>query len=272
MTSRASLGAALITGASTGIGAVYADRLARRGYDLILVARDEKRLTEVADRLRREAGITAEVVKADLTSTADLSRVEERLRADQSITLFVNNAGMSIPRDVVDADIDRIEALVRLNVLAPTRLASVAATAFAARGKGAIINVASVLALAHELTGGPYSGSKAYLLNFSLALGREVNPRGVYVQAVLPGATRTDIWKGAGVDISTLPAEMVMETDEMVDAALVGFDQRESVTIPSLPNPGDWKAYEEARLHLRPNLSRQHAAERYRTQPAVNAH
>ena len=271
MGTHSSLGTALITGASTGIGAVYADRLARRGYDLILVARDEKRLTQVAERLRSEAGVSAEVVKADLTSKADLSRIEARLRTDQHITLFVNNAGMSVPRALVGADFDRVEALVQLNVLAPTRLAGAAATAFAARGAGAIINIGSVLGLAPELTGGPYSGSKAYLLNFSLALSRELSPLGVQVQTVLPGATRTEIWGRAGVDIATLPQEMVMEVDELVDAALAGFDQHELVTIPSLPNTADWDAYNAARLHLQPNLSRKHAAERYRPESAAVA-
>jgi short-subunit dehydrogenase len=253
----------LITGASTGIGATYADRFARRGHDLILVARDEQRLEEVAARLRSEAGVAVEVVKADLTAKADLSRIEKRLRTDQTITVLVNNAGVSAPRNIVGGDVDRLEALIQLNVLAPTRLAAAAANAFSARGNGTIINVGSVLGLAHELSGGPYSGSKAYLQNFSLVLSREVSPNGVYVQLVLPGATRTAIWEKGGVDINSLPAEMVMEVDELVDAAMVGFDRKELVTIPSLPDVADWTAYEAARTNLRPNLSRNHAAERY---------
>lgn len=257
------LGTALITGASTGIGAVYADRLAHRGYDLVLVARDEARLAALAERLRSETGRKVEWLKADLTAKADLAEVERRLREDKSLTLLVNNAGMSVSGTLVDGDIDRFQAMIELNVIAPTRLAAAAARNFVTRKQGTIINVASVLALAPELFNGSYSGTKAYVLNLSLSLQKELESAGVRVQAVLPGATRTEIWARAGVDVDGFPPEMIMEVDDMVDAALAGFDQNEPVTIPSLPDQAEFERYTAARLALGPNLSRNAPAERY---------
>jgi short-subunit dehydrogenase len=258
-------GTALITGASSGIGAIYADRLARRGYDLVLVARDMARLEHVAARLHATTGITAAVLRADLTQKADLARVEQRLRSDATLTMLVNNAGVAASGPLVGGDLEALEAMIHLNVVAVTRLAAAAATNFVARGTGIVINLSSVLALAPERFNAIYSATKAYVLNFSLTLHQELSPSGVQVQVVLPGATRTAIWARAGVEVASLPASMLMEVDEMVDAALVGLDCRELVTIPSLPDMADWEAYTAARLHLGPNLSRQHAAERYTT-------
>ncbi|MDB6060943.1 MAG: putative oxidoreductase [Verrucomicrobiaceae bacterium] len=262
-----SSGTALITGASTGIGAVYADRLARRGYDLILVARDQKRLEERAAQLRNETGVSVEVLKADLTDKAVLQAVEQRLRSDERISVLINNAGMAAKGTLIEADVDELETMIQLNVVAVTRLAKAAATNFVAQGRGIIVNVASVLALAPELLNGSYSGSKAYVLNLSQSLHNEIGNLGVQIQAVLPGATRTEIWERSGMAATDLPAEMLMEVDEMVDAALAGLDRGELVTIPSLPDAADWHAFNSARLHLGPNLSRDHAAARYKTAP-----
>lgn len=254
----------LITGASSGIGATYADRLAKRGHDLLLVARDELRLEELAERLRAENGVDVAILKADLTQRGDLAAVEARLRSDESIGMLVNNAGVAAAGPLLGADIDKLEAMIQLNVSAVTRLAVAAADSFAARGRGVIINVASVLALAPELFNGSYSGTKAYVLNLSQALNGELQGKGVQVQALLPGATRTEIWKRASIDLSTFPAEIVMSVEEMVDAALAGLDQGELVTIPSLPDPADWHALSAARQKLGPNLSRNQAAARYK--------
>ena len=146
-TSMPSLGTAVVTGASSGIGAVYADRLARRGYDLVLVARDAARLTALADRLARETGVRTEVLQADLTNPADRARVEQRLQSDASITLLLNNAGMAVSGTFLESDIDAVERMIALNVVAPTRLAAAVAKGFAARKAGTLINIASVLAL-----------------------------------------------------------------------------------------------------------------------------
>ena len=254
----------LITGASSGIGATYADRLARRGHDLILVARDRQRLDAVAARLRRETGVAVETVIADLTQRADLAAVETQLRGDDRIGMLINNAGVAVSGPVLAADPDRLEAMIQLNTIAATRLALAAAEAFVAQKSGVIVNIASVLALLPEQFNAVYSGTKAYLLNFSQSLQQEVARHGVRVQAVLPGATRTEIWERSGTPVENLPQEMVMGVDEMVDAALAGFDQGELVTIPSLPDLKDWEAFTAARLHMAPRLSLNHAAPRYK--------
>jgi len=256
-------GTALVTGASTGIGAVYADRLARRGYDLILVARDAERLEALAARLRSETGREIAVLPADLTERGDLSKVEHQFASDPTITLLVNNAGMSLTGTLLDSDPASVERLIALNITAPTVLAGAAGRAFAERGKGGIVNLASVLALLPETFDGVYSGSKAFLLNLSLSLAAVLEPKGVRVQAVLPGATRTEIWARSGKDIDAFPAEMVMEVNDLVDAALFGFDAGETVTIPPLADEGLWKSMTDARLAMGPHLSRRDVAARY---------
>lgn len=258
-----SKGTALITGASSGIGAIYADRLARRGHDLILVARNRERLDALATRLTDDTGRSVEVIVADLNNKADLARVEHVLRTDATITVLVNNAGVAMSGDLASADPDRLESMIQLNVLAPSLLALAAIPGFVVRGSGTLINISSVLALAPEMFNGSYSGTKAYLLNLSLRLQQEVASKGVRVQVVLPGATRTAIWGKAGTDIATLPPSMLMDVDEMVDAALVGLDRGESVTIPSLPDIADWEAYEAARKNMIPKLSLSSPAARY---------
>lgn len=254
---------ALITGASSGIGATYAARLARRGHDLVLVARNRERLEALAAKLRSETGRSIEVLPADLTSKADLLKVEERLRTDTGIGMLVNNAGVGVGGPVLSSDPDQLESMVQLNAIAPMRLARASVEQFAARERGTLINVASVLAVAPEIFNGAYNATKSFLLNLSLALNAELKGKGIRIQAVLPGVTRTAFFEQAGMDLTTLPAEMVMDVGEMVDAALAGLDQGELVTIPSLPDPADWQRFEAARQALGPNLSRSVAAERY---------
>jgi len=262
-------GTALITGASSGIGKVYADRLAHRGYDLILVARDKERLDALAAKLTAEAGVKVEVLQADLTARNDLLKVEQRLRDDASITLLLNNAGLGGNGPIASADVDGMEKIIQLNVIAVTRLAAAAAHVFSARKNGAIINVGSVLGVAPERFPGNYPATKAYVLALSQSLNAELGETGIKIQAVLPGATRTEIWERSGLDVNALPAEMLMEVDEMVDAALAGFDQGELVTIPSLPNASDWQTADTARLNLAPNLSHNKAADRYKVGQAA---
>jgi short-subunit dehydrogenase len=263
MTTQSTKGVALITGASSGIGAIYADRLARRGYDLILVARNRERLDVLAERLSDQTGRAVEVVTADLANKADLRRVEELLRTDASITMLVNNAGLGATAPLVSADVDKMEAMIELNVTALTRLTYAAVPSFVARGRGEIINISSMVAISPETLNGVYGGSKAFVLAFTQSLRHELKDKGVKVQAVLPGATATEFWDIAGTPIKYLPGEIVMQAEDMVDAALAGFDQGELVTIPSLPEAADWDRYEAARQTLRPNLSRAQPAARY---------
>jgi uncharacterized protein len=252
----------LITGASTGIGATYADRFARRGHNLVLVARDKGRLDSLATRLRSEARVEVDVIQADLTVTADLERVEARLRSDDRIGILVNNAGAAAEGTIAKADLEAFDRLIRLNVTALTRLSGAIVPRFLERGAGAIINLASVVGLAPEIGLGIYGATKAYVLALSQSMQIELGPRGLYVQAVLPAATRTEIWERSGRDINALKG--VMDVKEMVDAALVGFDRREPVTIPSLPEVGQWAAFEEARKAMLPNFVNAHAPARYR--------
>jgi len=257
-------GTALVTGASTGIGAVYADRLAKRGYDLVLVARDKARLDSLAARLRAETGVKADVLKADLTVKAEMATVEQRLRDDASITLLVNNAGIAGQGGFANADLDKQEDLITLNVTAVTRLAGAAIPGFLQRGGGSIVNLASVVAYIPEMMPGIYSASKAFVVNFSKSLQTELGPKGIYVQAVLPAATATEIWERSGRSISDLAPGTVMPVDDLVDAALLGFDRRELVTLPSLPDEGLWNALEAARGALAQNVSHGRPAARYR--------
>jgi short-subunit dehydrogenase len=262
MSAHLSKGTALITGASTGIGAVYADRLAKRGYDLILVARSEEKLSEVAARLKF-TGRRIETIAADLTKKQDVQRVAERLSSDPSITALVNNAGLGSARKLLDEKIDDLEHMIYLNVNALTRLALAAIPGFVERKNGLLINIASVVALAPDLLNGTYSGTKAYVVNFTQALKNEVEGKGVTVQAVLPGATATPFWDKSGRPVEHLPKEIVMTAEDMVDASLAGLDRHELITIPALPDIADWDKFEAARKALGPNLSRQKPAARY---------
>ena len=185
-------GAALITGASTGIGSVYAHRLAQRGYNLILVARDRERLTILANDIAAKTDRNAEVLAADLTVKADLKRVEDRLRSDSEITALVNNAGFGGVAKLIDSNVDDMDNMIQLNVTALTRLTAAALPGFLERSKGLIINIASVVALSPELLNGVYSGTKAFVVNLTQSLYNEVKDKGIQVQAVLPGATSTE--------------------------------------------------------------------------------
>ena len=256
------LPAVLITGASSGIGTVYAERFARRGHDLVLVARDTGRLDALATRLRHDTGVAIDVLPADLTQRADLAAVETRLRDDARIGILINNAGIAQSGGFTEQSADSIEQLITLNTLALTRLAAAVAPRLASAGEGAIINIGSVVGLAPEFGMSVYGATKAFVLFLSQGLSLELTPKGVYVQSVLPAATRTEIWERAGIDINTLSE--VMDVGELVDAALVGFDRRETVTIPPLHVAERWDTLEAARQGLLSDIRQAQAAERYR--------
>lgn len=251
----------LITGASSGIGATYAERFARRGHDLVLVARDKTRLDTLAARLRQENGISVDILQADLTQPNDLAAVETRLREDSRIGILINNAGAAQSGSFIEQTADSIAQLVALNTTALVRLAGAIAPRLVRAGAGAIVNIGSVVGLAPEFGMSVYGATKAFVLFLSQGLSLELLPKGVYVQAVLPASTRTEIWERAGIDINTLPE--VMEVGELVDAALVGFDRREPVTIPPLHDAERWDTLDAARRGLLSDLRQAHAAERY---------
>ena len=252
----------LITGASSGIGATYAERFARRGHDLVLVARDKARLEALAIHLRQQYPVAVDVLQADLTQPGDLEVVEARLRDDSSIGILINNAGIAQSGGFLEQTAQSLTTIIALNTVALTRLASAIAPRLVQAGEGAIVNIGSVVGLAPEFGQSVYAATKAFVQLLSQGLSHELSPKGVYVQAVLPAATRTEIWERAGIDINVLPE--VMEVGELVDAALVGFDRRERVTIPPLHDAARWDALDGARQALLGDLRMAHAADRYK--------
>jgi len=263
MSQSPSKGTALVTGASTGIGAVYADRLAKRGYDLILVARNEPRLRSFSVRLSDETGRSVKVLRADLGNKAELARVEATLRDDPSITVLLNNAGTASVAPLLNADVEKMQDMIALNVTALTRLTYAAAPAFVARGAGTIINIASVVGISPETLNGVYGATKAFVLALSHSLQHELADKGIRIQAVLPGATATDLWEIAGLPWQKLPPSIVMSPQDMVDAALVGLDQGELVTIPGLHDAEEWTRFEAERRALSQRLGNCVPAPRY---------
>ncbi|MGW2056821.1 SDR family NAD(P)-dependent oxidoreductase [Streptomyces sp. NPDC001840] len=255
---------AVVTGASGGIGAAFAQRLADRGYDLLLIARNQGRVESLATDITARTGRRAETLLADLTQDTELARVEERLRTDATVRVLVNNAGGGLFGPLAAADPDAVDTLIRLNVTAFTRLATAAVAGFTARGDGLLVNVSSGLALSFLPASTVYSATKSYVLTFSQALQQELADTGIRVQAFLPGAVRTEFWDGSGVELVAIPDELVMSVDDAVDAAFAGLDAGESVTLPSLPDLSDWETLENARRALAHSLSRSEPAARYK--------
>jgi short-subunit dehydrogenase len=262
MNSPQSKGVAVVTGASSGIGAVYAGRLAKRGYDLILVARNAERLETVARRIESETGRKARIFPADLSDKSGLAKVEALLRDDTSITLLVNNAGIGSVAPILQADVDKITDMIALNVTALTRLTYAVAPAFVARGGGTIINIASVVGIAAEMLNGVYSASKSYVISFGHSLQNDLAGKGVRVQTVLPGATATEFWDVAGYAAQKTSA-ITMSAEDAVDAALVGLDSGELVTIPGLHDGDAWVRWEADRRELSKKFGNAKPAPRY---------
>jgi short-subunit dehydrogenase len=241
---------ALVTGASAGIGAVYADRLAQRGYDLILVARRADRLRTLSDTLAAAHGTKVEIVEADLTKDADVSRVEQVIRDRPALNLLVNNAGNSTLAPVARTSEQDAAAMVALNVTALTRLTHTILPAFLARNEGAIINVASVLSFHALQISAIYSGTKGYVMNFSRGLQQELAGTNVRLQLVMPASTATELWDLSGVPLASLNQAAVMTAENLVDAALAGFDKGEAITLPSVHDAALWDKFDEARTAL----------------------
>ncbi|TFW27181.1 SDR family NAD(P)-dependent oxidoreductase [Duganella callida] len=263
MNTTPSSGVALITGASAGIGATYADRLARRGHDLILVARNRGKLDDLSHRLKVATGRQISVVTADLTQPDDLRKVEAIARQEARLNMLVNNAGVGSATPLVGSDVDSMEAMIDINVTALTRLSYAVAPEFLRRGGGTIINISSGVAVAPDFLNGVYGASKAYVLAFSQSLATELDGKNVRVQVVLPGVIRTEFWDDSGTSIDDIPGDMVMCVDDLVDAALAGLDQGEFATLPSLPDTADWDKFDAARHALRDKLSFRKPAARY---------
>jgi short-subunit dehydrogenase len=265
------LGTALVTGASSGIGAIYADRLAKQGHDLILMARNEARLSALSERLANETGRAVKVLPADLGNRAERANVAAMLRGDPSISVLVNNAGVASVAPLLNADIEKMEAMIDLNVTALTRLTYAAVPGFVARGAGTIINIASVVGISPETLNGVYGATKAFVLAFSHSLQHELGDKGIRIQAVLPGATATDLWEIAGLHHRNLSAAIVMSAEDMVDAALIRLDRGERVTIPPLHDGEEWTRFEASRRTISQHLGNAVPAPRYRPSARVHA-
>lgn len=256
--------AALVTGASSGIGLSFAHHLARTGHDLILVARREDRLRSIAEELSAEHGIDIEVIVADLADPDDLDVVEERLEAGDPVALFVNNAGFAAFGQVGDGDRDAMTDMLLLNVVAFSRLADAAMAGMRRSGQGTIINVGSGT-LFTKLPGyAGYGATKAYVAYFTRVMQAEAKDSGIRVQLLIPGVTATDFHHVAGRSVDNFPPERVMEADDLVVASLRALELGEPVCIPSLPDIADWDALVAAEAKIAPNASRDTVAERYR--------
>lgn len=251
----------LITGASSGIGATYADRFARRGHDLVLVARDVARMDLLAARLREQTGVSVDVLAADLAVDADVAKVEARLREDSRIGVLINNAGISLAGSFDQQKPEDLARMVAVNTSAVLRLAHAVAPRFVDAGNGAIVNIGSVVGLVPEFGQTVYGATKAFVQFLSQGLAHELGPKGVYVQAVMPAATATEIWSRAGADPAALPP--MMTVDALVDAALVGFDLGEPITIPPLHDATLWDAHQGTRAAMIPGFGATEPAPRY---------
>ncbi|PLR37858.1 SDR family oxidoreductase [Chimaeribacter californicus] len=258
-------GTAVVTGASTGMGAIYAAKLAKMGYDLIIIARNHNRLNQMAGHITTDTGRNVEVVVADLGDPHALAGLEAKLRDDLSITLLVNNAGIGTHTSLVESNVDKMTAMINLNITALTRLTYAVVPGFIARGKGAIINIASIVGIAPEVLNGVYGASKAYVLAFSQSLQHELAGKGIQVQAVLPSATATPFWENGGLSLDKVDPAIVMNAQDMVDAALAGFRQGELITIPSLHDETRLKNWEQARQAIISDFSHNSPASRYLT-------
>jgi short-subunit dehydrogenase len=226
---------ALVTGASSGIGAAFARRLARERYDLIIVARGRERLGELAEQLRAEHGGAVEVLPADLTHTAEL-HIVEKVVADADLDLLVNNAGFGTVGTFARLDPAKEEEEIRLNVVALTRLTRAVLPGMIARRRGSVINVSSMAAFQPAPYNATYAATKAFVNSFTEALHEELRGTGVTVQALCPGFTRTEFQERAGIDVSDVPSFAWMSADAVVAASLGALHRGELICIPGLAN------------------------------------
>jgi short-subunit dehydrogenase len=227
-------GTAIITGSSAGMGKLFADRLARRGYDLILIARRADRLDTVAKELKDKYGVAIQTLVADLGSAADLEKVVQNISKDESITLLLNNAGTSTLGSLTESKRPDLDAMINVNITALTRLTIAVLPSFKKRNSGTIINMGSVLGFNSLPISSIYSGTKGYVLNFTRGLQDELADTNIVVQLVAPAAIATDIWEISGVPLSQLDPATVMKAENAVDAALAGLDLGEKLTLPSV--------------------------------------
>jgi short-subunit dehydrogenase len=225
---------ALVTGASSGIGVVYARRLAAQGYDTILVARRKDRLEKLAEELKASYGVEAEVLAADLTEDADLEKVEERIARAGDLEFLVNNAGFGTRGLFFESGADESTRMHRLHVLATVRLSHAALAVMAARGKGNLVNVSSVAAFGQSPGNAGYCATKAWMNSFTEGLYLDLATRGspVKVQALCPGYTLTEFHEASGIGREHVPESWWMSAEDVVDASLRGLARGKLFVVP----------------------------------------
>ena len=244
---------ALVTGASSGIGRVFATALAARGHDLVVVARSEDKLEELA----ASVSVDVEVIGADLATDAGTAQVEERLRSsDRPVDLLVNNAGFGTTGRFAELPVDEEDQEIRLNVLALTRLTSAALSGMVARGRGAVLNVASIAAFQPTPGTATYGATKAYVLSFTQALREELRGTGVKAVALCPGFTRTGFQERANFELKGLAARFSQTSEEVVDAALVALEKDAGLCVPGWQNKLAAGATHVAPRRLLPRVAR----------------
>lgn len=260
------LGTAIVTGASSGIGKVFADRLAVRGYDLVLVARRGDRLQTIAADLQARYPVKADVLVADLSDPAGVASVADRISSDSSVSFLLNNAGYSTIKPLTQTPDETIPNMIALNITALTMLSKAALVHFKERGAGTLINIGSGAGFApFPGVGIPvYASTKAYVYLFTKYLQDEVKDTGVDVRLVLPGAVVSEGWDVAGgAELDPLPDAIVMTTEDCVDAVMAGLDQGEPVIAPSLHDISHLEAYDGASGTLLQSMFDANPAARY---------
>ncbi len=255
-------GLAVVTGASSGIGSVYADRLAAQGHPLLIIARRGERLEALAKRLKDQYAIDVETLTLDLSNGNDLLRLEERLRSD-NVDVLVNNAGGGGLGLLSSTSVDKMEALIRLNIIAATRLSQAVLTGFRQRSRGTLINLGSIIAFWPSATAAVYSGTKTYILNFTRSIAMEFEGTNIRVQVVMPGPVRTEFFSSQGMSDSVFPDEYYISAAQLVDAAMIGLEQGEIVTNPTMGDPKVWENMERARANYFASVSSGEVAPRY---------
>ncbi len=225
MNSPATRPLAVVTGASAGIGRVFCERLAARGHDLIIAARDGNRLEAMKKEVEARFGVAVEVFPADLTIDTDVSLLAGRIAQSRHLALLVNNAGFGTRGPLSNASPARQEAMLQLHTMAPMRLTQAALPVLLENGRGAIVNVSSVASFLFSANNVNYCATKAYLTTFSEGLASELAGTGVRVQALCPGFTRSEFHQRMELDVGNIPSWMWLSATTVVDASLAALDR-----------------------------------------------
>ncbi|CAH6100465.1 SDR family NAD(P)-dependent oxidoreductase [Citrobacter koseri] len=252
---------ALITGASSGIGAVYAERLARQGYDLVLVARRRERLEQLADKIREQFAVKITVHTADLGEESGQGSVSQLIERNENLSFLVNCAGLGALGFAENIAWSEMDNLIKVNVQALSRLSLVASKRFINEKQGTIVNIGSIVAHMPSAGAGAYSASKAYVLNFTRALHAELSQHGAFAQVVMPGPVKSEFF---GDKPAPFPEHLFMSPETLVDTALTALAQGESVCYPTLPQLQTWQEFEMSRGKFMQTLTQSgNPAERY---------